>query len=716
MTRRTVAAAWLALAAPCVVGAQSRADSVRADSAARAGAARLAPVVTTVLRTTLPVVRAPFAVTTLGRDAVQTARAGLAADEALRGIPGVQTDNRFNAALGERISIRGFGARTQFGVRGVKVIADGVPATMPDGQTTLNHVDLGALSTVEVERGPASALYGNAAGGVVLLDRGPAPDSAIDLSLRALGGGNGLSRVQGAIGGRASSVGWTVDGSRVDYDGFRAWSRQRSTRVGGRVDAGGAERGLGAWRASGAWVDYDARNPGGLTDSLLRVDRTMAFANNVRQQTGERGDHAQLGLRWRRALGTGTVDASAWGLRRRLTNPIPTTIVALDRRAGGVRAAWTATTGGTSDAAGVVALPRPVAARLTFGGEAQRQRDDRQNYANAQGVRGARTLDQLERVTNTALFAQSDATIGRVTALGGIRVDRTRFAAADRFVTPTNADDSGERTLTAATPSLGASVALSRRATVYANVGTSFETPTTTELANRPTGAGGLNPELDPQRARNVEVGAKGAMPLGTAGAATWQLAAYSTRVRDALVPFEVPGAAGRQFYRNAGRARHRGVEAAAEASVRDVTMRAAYTLVDARFTEYVVRDTSYAGRRIPGVAPRRFDFGALWRLAGNRALIAADLRAQDRMPANDANRFSSAGYTLVDLRATSGALRVAGASVAPFGGVTNVLDARYVTSVTANAAGARYFEPGAPRTLYIGVDLHTGRGQQRMR
>jgi iron complex outermembrane receptor protein len=326
-------------------------------------------------------------------------------------------------------------------------------------------------------------------------------------------------------------------------------------------------------------------------------------------------------------------------------------------------------------------------------------------------VRGARTLDQLEHVTSGALFAQADATLGpRVVALAGLRHDRVRFAADDRLVSATNPDDSGARTLSATTPSLGVSVEIARAASVYANASTSFETPTTTELANRPTGAGGFNPDLDPQRARSLEAGLKGAAVVGDRVAASWQLAAYHTIVRDALVPFEVPGAAGRQFFRNAGRARHRGVEAAAQAVVGDaLTLRAAYTVVDARFQQYTVRDTSYAGLRIPGVSPRRFDFSALLR-AAHRGLVAVDLRAQDRMPANDVNRAWAAGYALVDARALTDALSMRGVSIAPFVGVTNALDARYVTAVTVNAAGARYFEPGARRAFYLGTDVAFGR------
>ena len=703
--RSAHAAGAAVLLAPALVAAQAtRADTARADTARVAP--RLAPVVTTVLRAALDPLRAPFAIAATTRDEVQGARPGLALDETLRAVPGVQVDNRFNAALGERLSIRGFGARTQFGIRGVKVLVDGVPATMPDGQTTLNHVELGALERAEVVRGPASALYGNAAGGVVQLTTEAAPDATVGERVRIVGGTEGLSRLQSTTGGRTADGrgDWLLSAGRLSYDGFRSYSEQRSTRVVARTGWTGAP---GTLRATFAWVDYDAQNPGALADSVRRSTPFIAFANNRRQQTGEAGRHGQLGLAWQRALGPGELEATAYGVRRRLENPIPVRIVALDRRAGGARAAYTVPLFG----AGTSAAP----VRLAVGGEWQRQRDDRQNYANALGLRGLRQLDQLERVTNGAAFAQLTADIGaRATLLAGLRHDRLRFSAADRLVSATNPDDSGARVMQATSPSLGLSVALLPGVRAYANAAAAFETPTTTELANRPTGAGGFNPELQPQRARSVEGGLNAGRAIGAHLAGTLQLAVFRIALDDALVPFEVPGAAGRQFFRNAGRSVHRGFEGAATLTVGStLTLRTAYTGLDARFAEYRVGDSSYAGRRVPGVAPRRLDVALTWR--GPRAtLLAVEQRTQSALFADDANRAQSPGWHVTSVRAAAPTVRVLGVALAPFAGVSNVFDVRWDAAVTVNAAGARYYEPGAPRAVYLGVDLAGALGQHR--
>jgi iron complex outermembrane receptor protein len=660
--------------------------------------------VTTVLRTALDPLRAPFAVSATTSAEVRRARPGLGLDEALRAVPGVQADNRFNAALGEKLSIRGFGARTQFGVRGVRVLVDGVPATMPDGQTTLNHVELGALEGAEVVRGPASALYGNAAGGVLQLSSEPAPDAALGQRVRVVGGSDGLTRLQSTTGGRTADGrgDWLLSAGRLDYQGFRAFSEQRSTRVLARAGWTGAP---GALRATFAWVDYDAENPGALADTARRRDPTQAFANNVRQRTGETGRHGQLGLSWQRALGPGTLDASAYGLARRLDNPIPVRVVALARTAGGGRAAYTVGLGGPAASA-------PV--RLSVGGEWQRQRDDRQNFTNAQGVAGTRVLDQLERVTNAAAFAQATATVGaRTTLLAGLRHDRVRFAAEDRLIAAGDPDDSGTRTMQATSPSVGVNVALARGVHAYANAAYSFETPTTTELANRPTGAGGFNPGLEPQRARSVEAGVNAARALGASLAGSVQLAVFRARIADALQPFEVPGAAGRQFFRNAGQSEHRGVEAGATLAVGpSLSLRASFTALDARFRRYLVGDSSFAGRRVPGVAPRRAELVLAW-LGPRESLVALEQRAQSATATDDANRGRSPGWLVTGARAQAPAIRLAGVSLAPFAGVTNLFDVRWDAAVNVNAAGARYYEPGSPRAVYVGADVSGARGRR---
>ncbi|WP_331129397.1 TonB-dependent receptor [Longimicrobium sp.] len=643
-----------------------------------------------VLGTPGPVLRAPFPVSVVQEAEIRRARPGLALTEALSAVPGVQVDNRFNYALGERISVRGQGARAQFGMRGVRVLVDGIPATLPDGQTTLNHVDPSALGRVEVIRGPASALYGNASGGVIRLSTAPPPLAPLASEHRVLAGSHGLLRMETSVGGRTGASAYRAYVSRLSYDGYREHASADNLNAGGMLHLA---RGPDEVRLSFTAVRYDALNPGSLTDSLLRVDRGAAFARNVEQRTGEEGRQGQAGVWWRHQAGAGALEVAAYALGRSIDNPIPNAVIDLDRRVGGVRASWSAEAG-------------PL--RWLAGGEMEGQRDDRLNFANQAGERGARTLDQRERVASASAFAQGTAALSRVEVLGALRYDRFRFAVRDRLVSAENADDSGARTMQRLSPALGVSFAATERLALYANVATAFETPTTTELANRPTGAGGFNPELQPQRTVSGEVGAK-------ARVAPWawlEGAAYLARVHDALIPFEVAGAPGRVFYRNAGRARHRGVEASAVLTPRaGWTARAAYSWTDARFGRYVVNGQDREGNPVPGVAPHRLDLSLLASPARG-PFAGIDLRHVSSTPVADDDaegRLRSPAYTLVDLRGGWEGARIGGLALSPFAGVMNLLDRAYNTSVTVNAFGRRYYEPGPGRTVYAGVRLSLG-------
>jgi iron complex outermembrane receptor protein len=656
---------------------------------AQAGSADTLPTVrVTVLRTPFDVTAAPLNVASAGVRDVATARPGFSLDEALGQVAGIQVDNRLNFAVGERLSVRGIGARSQFGTRGVRVIVDGIPATLADGQSALSNIDLGSLGLAEAIRGPASALYGNASAGVISLNTLPPPSVPFAPTARLMAGSDGLSRVQFGVGGIAGRGGYVVNAGRLDYGGYRAYSRARNAHV----------NSVGTWdwdrvslKLVVNTVQYNAQNPGSLSDSLIHVDRRQAYSNNLRQQTGERGRQNQVGMSARAALGTGELRLSVYGLTRAIDNPIPPSIIGIHRAAGGARAAY-AVTRGTAE--------RGVTAML--GGESDLQRDDRRNWANLSGVPGALLLDQRERVTSASPFVQVSAVAGRFTILGAARHDRFRFAARDHLITATNPDDSGVREMSATSPTLGATYRLLPALSLYANVATGFQTPTTTELTNRPTGAGGFNPLLEPERTHSREAGIKGRTDV-----LSYDVALYDMRIDNELIPFEVESSPGRQFFRNAGIARHRGVDADATVELaREIRLHGSYSFTDARYVTYALQSgsggTSFATNRVPGVAPNLASMSLQLGDPGRR-FLSIEERYRSSIPVNDANTVYSRASLLTNVRGT---VRVG--SVSLFGGVDNVFDEVYNTSVSVNTFGGRYFDPAAGRAVYAGVDLLT--------
>lgn len=682
---RLSACFWAAaLALPLIAGVATSQEVVRNDTVP---AVPIAPVIVTVLRTPFALTAAPYSVAVNGETQIQRGKPGLGLDEALRGIPGVQVDNRHNYSLGERISIRGFGARAQFGVRGIKVLVDGIPATLPDGQTSLTHIDMKTLGRAEVIRGPASSLYGNTAGGVIQFETREPPLAPLGQEVEIVTGGAGLLRLASSTGGRSGPASYMLNLGRLDYGGYRDFATAKNNYLNGRLGFGN-ERSTLRFNFTGA--TSDAQNPGSLNADLLAADRSQALPVNRTAQAGKTTDEGQVGLVGTHRLGAGELEVAAHGSSRHVVNPIVPAIINLRRKGGGARAVFRGNT-----LSGLAEL------QLSGGVEVDRQVDDRANYRNERGSRGALTLEQLEHVDNVGAFAQVAATpTARVNVLGGLRYDLVRFQVQDRFITATNPDDSGERSMDAVSPSIGISFLGSDAATFYGNVATSFQTPTTTELANRPGGAGGFNPELEPQTALAFEAGLKGRL----AATAAYQFAAYRTGIENALIPFEVPNVAGRQFFRNAGSAVHQGVEAGVTVvPVQGLTTQLAYTYTDAHFTDYTVRGLSFEGKQIPGIAPHRVDLIAGYTTPAG-FFVEGETRWVTRMAVNDQNTAYSPGYSTTDLRAGLENTRFGRFGLAPFVGVTNIFDREYNTSVTINAAFDRFFEPGPGRTFYVGA------------
>ncbi len=634
----------------------------------------------------------PYALTSASPHTLSAARRqGI--DELLVAIPGVALASRQNPAQDPRVSIRGFGARSAFGVRGVRVLQDGIPVTLPDGQTPVDVLDLEGADRVEVIRGSASSLYGNAAGGVIdVRSRMPAlrftPFARI-----VVGSSTPLIAAAGASGS-FGELGATSSITRIAGRGYRDHSNQRSTRAAGRLMWSPSSWNGTVSLAARVSDVVGAESPGALTRSQMDSAPRMADPLSVRKGAGKTVRQGDLALTVARAFGDrGAVDASVYASARTLDNPLTFAIVDVRRSSGGA-----SLRGHFSSSV----LRHPV--RLAGGGDLQWQNDDRQEFESCIGatcpggatVRGALRKDQRELVASAGPFARAELSLRPSIILsGGVRSDVVRFRVRDRLVSATNPDDSGERTLHALSPSLGIVWRVATLASVYANVSRSFETPTTTELGNTPDGSAGINPDLAAQRTLSVEIGAKGALARGL----RWDAAAFQTRASDELVPFDIPGGAGRRYFRNAGRTLRRGAELGLEGERGPFTARAAWSCSHFRYGSYAVGTESFAGRRIPGVPASAV--AALLGAHVGRFLLSGTADIATAVDVDDANTAQAAGRTLIGA-AVSTTIHLAGASLSPLIGLQNIADVRTVGSVSVNATGGKFYEPAPRRTLVV--------------
>ncbi|MDB4883966.1 MAG: TonB-dependent outer rane transport protein [Gemmatimonadetes bacterium] len=643
----------------------------------------------------------PYAVTLTRPDSLAALRR-LGVDELLFAVPGVALANRQNPAQDPRVSIRGFGARSAFGVRGVRVLQDGVPVTLPDGQTPVDVIDVEGADRVEVVRGSASSLYGNAAGGVIDV-RSKSPSlAAVSPYARVVGGGSVPTMSAAGAGGTLGPLGYTSSVTRIVGRGYRDYSDQRATRAALRLlhtpTAGGTSPSV-VLAARFNDVSH-AESPGALTRAQLDADPRMADPLSVRKQAGKIVRQGDLALTVAQQLASRVaLDATVYGSVRTLANPLTFSVVNVGRTSGGVSARLS----------GSGAL-RSHAVRFAGGGDLQWQNDDRQEYEAcidavapsatcpvARTQRGALRKDQRELVSSAGPFVRGEVALApTLLASAGVRADAITFRVRDRLVSATNPDDSGDRTLHAVSPATGLVWRVAPLASLYTTVSTSFETPTTTELGNKPDGSAGINPDLKPQRTLSLEIGGKGVLP-GTA--LRWELAAFDTRARDELVPFDIPGGAGRRYFRNAGRTRRRGAELGADAEYGPLTVRSAYSISRFRYVDYSVGTTSYAGKRIPGVPEHALMAAAAVRRGVFTLSGTADVASA--VDVDDANSAQAPGRTILGL-ALSNTLRVGAVQLASLVALQNLADVRSVGSVSVNATGGKFYEPAPGRTLLV--------------
>lgn len=635
----------------------------------------------------------PAAVSAIPREDIQQGQQRVRLDEALSLVPGLFLQNRDNFAQGQRIASRGFGARAPFGIRGLHIRVDGIPYTLPDGQTQIDAVDLDSAERIEVIRGPASVLYGNAAGGVLGITTGDGSDLRRSPVMRLQGGSHGYRKLALRHGGTSGNWVHSVSVSALDFDGYREQSavekRLLNARLGYRLDD---ERSLSALVNL---LDLPkAQDPGGLTTQAVAEDRRQAAPMAAPLDAGQRVEQQLLGLHYEDlALADGEFNARGFVSRRDFEQQLPfpgNSLVDYRRRYYG---------GGLDYTRSERLAGRPL--RYMTGVEVGRQEDDRGRRAvNPQGEILAETVDEQQNATSAGVFLLAELGVTDDLALNaGVRHDLVRMTIDDRFLAD-GRDDSGARTFREWTGSLGWNYRYLPDHQLYANLGSAFETPTFTEFA-RPDGGGGFNREVAPQRALNRELGLRGRFPNGLG----YDLAAFSVRVDNELVPFEAID--GRTYYENAGRTSRDGLELELDWSPSLAwRLTSALTLADYRFDRFRDGQRELAGNRLPGLPRRQWHNRLSWYGSGERFATLEALYTGS-FYADNANEVPVDSHWLVNLRA--GDVWRLGGSETRLGahlGVRNLLDETHFGNVRINANGGRFFEPAPGRTFYAGLEL----------
>jgi len=680
-----VPARWLLLAGLLLLGpGVARAEpATHGTPPSRKG---VETIVVTGTRTKEPLHRIPAAVSVVEGDPVRKARPTVGLEEPLRRVPGVFIQNSGNYAQDFRVQVRGFGTRAAFGLREITVLVDGLPETLPDGQSQIDTIELGAVQRVEVMRGAGAALYGNAAGGVIhiLTDDPPEQPGA---SVTVTGGSYGLAKVVGQLGAQGETIGGIGTASYFQTDGYRDHSGARSVALVSRLLWTLDERTNLKILLDGAHAPR-ADDPGGLTGEEANEDPRQARELNVLLDAGESVDQIRLGAVFDRTLDAGSLDAYAYALYRDFDAKLPVLpsqgdgIVEFDRVSPGGGARYT--------------YDRPAFGwthALTVGADAQYQRDDRQRFANEEGEKGALGLDQIEEVTGVgAYLREAVEPTSTIEVSGAIRYDAVHYSVDVK--TPPDSDASGSRTLDAWSPGGGIVYTPTDGTSLFGNVTTAFQVPTTTELVN-PDGPG-FNADIEPQRATNYELGLRFGPPNLDLG-----VSVYRIDIEDELVPFETP--AGRVAFRNAGRSRRYGLEVDWRSELSgSLVWSGSGTALRAKYLEYETDEGDFAGNREPGIPPW-FVYQELVYGDDSGLYAAVEAYLVGGYFVDDANTARTPGYGLINLR-FGWDTTIEGWEISPFLGLQNITNARYDGTVRLNAFGGRYYEPAPSFNVYGGI------------
>ncbi len=707
---RLAPVAW-AISLMCVTGAQAQSAT---ESVADAGA--LSPVLVSAERSGGGVWRGAASVDVVGGDELREGQAQVNLSESLGRVPGLVIRNRQNYAQDLQISVRGYGARATFGVRGVRLFVDGIPASAPDGSGQAANFPLGSADRVEVVRGPMAALYGASSGGALLLytEDGQRP---AQWRTGVVAGSDGLWRASTQVTGQtgtAQAPGWSY---ALDVSGFAT----DGTRPQSAADRSTANMKLSRSHEGGRTVlvfnrhSSSALDPQGLSRAEFDANPDQTNAGALSFNTRKTVAQTQLGLAFEQALGGGhKLELMGYGGQRQVVQYQSITtgaqvpagssggVIDLDRDYWGWNARWRHD---SEWQGGRLSLSAGVASDL--------QSDTRKGYENfigtTLGVQGKLRRDEVNRAQTLDPYVQAEWRTQDLTLMGGVRQTRTEYESTDRYVVGSNGNDSGNKDYTATLPVVGVRWQIDPSLQAFASIGKGYEIPTLNEVAYRSGGVSGFNTQLNAARSTSAELGLR-----GRADTLRWSATAFDIRTDDEIVVQNNTG--GRTTFQNAGRTLRQGLELAGEWRTGPVTFTTAYTWMRANYQDAFMTCTTAGcpnatpqvqvpqGHQIPGLPQQQLFAQAAWDTGWAGSRVTLEARHVGRVMVNDLNTDAAAAHTLLNLGVQFTQER-GDWTLKEFVRLDNLSDQKHAGSVIVNDGNGRFFEPGAGRKLMLGLE-----------
>ncbi len=687
-----------------------------AQAAMAQEAVLLEPIIITSTRLSVAELESPASVSFVDGDQMREGRLRVNLSESLGGVPGMLIQNRENYAQDLQLSVRGYGARSTFGVRGVRIYVDGIPATMPDGQGQTSNIDISSIDHVEVLRGPFSALYGNSSGGVVQIHteegRLP-PELSATLAAGSYRAFRFGAKALGLIDLGGTELDYALSANRFTTDGYRDHSAARRKLLNAKLGLQLSDDSRLTLVANSVSVRAD--DPLGLTRQDFNDDPRGAVANATLYNTRKSVNQTQAGLSYERQITSdrsihatvyyGERDTVQYLAIPQAAQRSPTHsggVIDLARRYAGVDLRVT-------NQGQLAGRPLTVIAGVAY----DEMREQRRGYENfvgdSLGVRGRLRRDESNTVWNVDPYLQASWQFAEAwTMEAGLRHSSIRFQSRDHFISSGNGDDSGTARYREWLPVASLQYSPTADLSFHISGGRGFETPTFNEISYRNDGLNGLNFDLAPAVNNNVEIGVKARVAGGLL-----TVALYQSRTRDEIVVADA--SFGRTRYQNAGRTRRNGFELAWSGQFGSHwRTQLAYGWLDARYRDdcrtVSCLDPGRAdrqlrgGNRIPGIARHAFYASLDWAPEeGFRAGIEG--RYLSSVPVNDGNTEAAPSYFVAGVHA--GYVRRYGAwRIGSYARIDNLFDRQYAGAVIVNEGNQRYYEPAAGRNWSAGLDI----------
>ena len=646
---------------------------------------QLEEVIISVTKIKDSLVNTPFSVSIKNFSTFQKSAEQFNISEYIEDVPGIFISNDNNYAQDSRISIRGFGSRANFGIRGIKLIVDGVPETTPDGQSQIDNLNLEIIEKIEVIRGVGSSLYGNSSAGIIkikTLQELQNSFARIGFSL----GSNQQNKSQFFLGQKYKKTSYTFLYSQTKSNGYRNNSGFKNNNL--NINLFKKVNDKTNYGLSFNYVDSPyAIDPGGLTIEEVEDNRKQARERNVIYDSKESIKHLKLSGSFEKKISNKlTFSKYLFFSNRDFNGNIPVKkggTIKLDRKYWGLGAS--------------LLIKNKFNTQIGF--DLGNQKDLRKRYFNNEGEIGALVLEQNEKFINYGIFLVSSLKLNSFIINPGIRLDKNTISIDDRFLADGNSSD--KINLNSLNPSLGINYKSNSFNRFFVNVSTGFETPTLNEFGSSPIGSG-FNKNLKSQNSINYELGFS---KKSINNKFKLDLIYFNTSTKNEVLPYEDSQFPGQVFYNNAGKTQRSGIEFSGSYNYNNFwNFNSSISIGRYLFDEFIDNEKNYSGNKIPGVPEKTMFFNVNYKNE-SKLSVSLQLKVIGDLYANNSNSVKVDGFNRLNLKISKG-INYKKITIDPFLIFKNILGTSYYDNIRINAFGARYYEPAAKANFYGGIKI----------